>query len=48
MENLKTILGIEHEAEDSFDVPEDTVFTLDAKGNPVEMEVPDDAPDHQA
>ena len=36
------------EVEDAYDVPEDTVFVLDANGNSVKMEVPDDADDDQA
>jgi len=33
------------EAENAWDVPEDMVFVLDAKGNPVRLEVADDADD---
>ena len=34
---------IEYEVEDACDVPEDSVFVLDGHGNPVRMEVDDDA-----
>lgn len=33
------------EAENAWDVPEDMIFTLDANGNPVRLEVEDDADD---
>ena len=33
------------EAENAWDVPEDMVFVLDANGNPVRLEVADDADD---
>ena len=36
---------IEYEAEGEWDVPVDTVFMLDGKGNPVEVEVANDDDD---
>lgn len=39
---------IEYEAEDAYDVPVDTVFELDGRGNPVAVEVKDDAENDQA
>jgi len=36
---------INTEIENAYDVPEDCVFVLDANGNPVRMEVPDDEND---
>ena len=45
---IQDLPPLTQEREDAFDVPEDKVFTLDANGNPVELEVPDDAPHHQA
>lgn len=38
---------IDYEVEDAYDVPEDTVFILDEKGEPVKLEVADDAGDDQ-
>lgn len=47
MAKLKTEPIEQYEVEDAYDVPEDTVFVLDENGNPVRMEVPDDADDDQ-